>query len=95
MRLPSKRIAIRNYCLECSCASPKVAVLCDLFDCPLWPFRLGATISTSTYRKRIESAFKNHRKDVAALAKDGITKEDFLRIPQPDDSASTEAEDED
>lgn len=33
--------AIRAYCLECVCGSPKEVELCPAPDCPLYPFRFG------------------------------------------------------
>ena len=33
--------AIKKYCLECSGGSPKFRELCNIEDCPLYPYRLG------------------------------------------------------
>jgi hypothetical protein len=33
--------AIRAFCLECVCGSPREVELCVSPECPLYPFRLG------------------------------------------------------
>ena len=96
MKKPNKSVRIRDYCLACSGDSPKEVTLCHIFDCPLWPFRTGSFISSSTYRIRIDKAFANFLEDVAALAKMGIGREDFLRLPfcsetRPDSSVIQES----
>lgn len=33
--------AIRAKCLDCCCGSAKEVRLCPVYDCPLYPFRMG------------------------------------------------------
>lgn len=33
--------AIRSKCLDCCCGSAKEVRLCPVYDCPLYPFRMG------------------------------------------------------
>lgn len=33
--------AIRQYCLECCYDSPNEVRICNITDCPLYPYRLG------------------------------------------------------
>lgn len=40
--------AIRAKCLECCCDQVVEVRLCDMTDCPLWPFRMGR----NPYRKK-------------------------------------------
>ena len=62
-----KARAIRDKCLECSGDSPKEVTLCHIFDCPLWPFRIGASIESKQYKKRISLALRRYRKDLEEL----------------------------
>ena len=39
IKSPAK--AIRQKCLECSADSPGEVRLCNIKDCPLYPFRFG------------------------------------------------------
>lgn len=36
--------AIRKKCLDCSCWETKGIRDCDLYDCPLWPYRMGCRV---------------------------------------------------
>ena len=56
----NKTKAIRQNCLECSGGSPKEVTLCQITDCPLWPFRMGYSIKNKRYGKRMEAAARNH-----------------------------------
>jgi hypothetical protein len=33
--------AIRQHCLDCSGGSPQEVRLCEMDDCPLYPYRMG------------------------------------------------------
>ena len=42
--------AIRAYCLECSCGQTSEVKACPVYNCPLYPFRMGK----NPYRQRRE-----------------------------------------
>jgi hypothetical protein len=66
----------------CSGESPKEATICHLFDCPLWPHRLGASITSKAYKRRIEAAMKNHPEEMRALAEMGVDLAKFINPKQ-------------
>lgn len=39
--------AIRAKCLDCGVSQPREVRLCQMVDCPLWPYRMG----TDPFRK--------------------------------------------
>jgi hypothetical protein len=45
--------AIKKHCLDCAGESPKEATLCEITDCPLWPYRLGNSLESKAYKKRV------------------------------------------
>lgn len=55
--------AIREYCFECSGDSPKEVTLCNIFDCPLWQYRFGYSMRDKRFKRRMEAAKKNYKKD--------------------------------
>ena len=65
----SRSKAIRQKCLECSGGSPKEVTLCQITDCPLWPFRIGSPINGKRYAKRMEAAARNHPDEYQELMK--------------------------
>jgi hypothetical protein len=75
----TRQKAIALKCLECS-GSSKEVTLCHLFDCPLWEFRCGYSISTTRYKQRIESAFSRYTKDLEEIRKLGVDTA-FFKIP--------------
>ncbi len=40
-RIPARSKAIRKKCLECVCGSAPEVNLCQISNCPLWPYRFG------------------------------------------------------
>lgn len=58
----SRAKAIQQYCSECA-NSPKEVSLCQLIDCPLYPYRFGYSSNDKRYKKRMETAKKNYPKD--------------------------------
>lgn len=74
----TKSKAIKLKCLDCAGDSPKEVTLCHLFSCPLWPFRIGASIQSKQYRKRMEVALQNFPEDIKALTEMGVDISFFL-----------------
>lgn len=37
----TRKQALRNKCLDCSCWQPSEVRLCPAKGCPLWPWRMG------------------------------------------------------
>jgi hypothetical protein len=68
----SKTKAIKRFCLECVGDSPLSVTLCGSFDCPLWPWRLGASAKTKAYKARLEGAMRNHPEFVKDLSEVGV-----------------------
>ena len=64
--------AIKINCLDCAGETAKEVLLCSVFDCPLWPFRLGPDSGTTAYRRRMEVALTNYAKDVSEMDRSGI-----------------------
>lgn len=78
----SRAKAIKRFCYDCSGESKQTVTLCCCFDCSLWPWRLGVSMSSAIYRSRIEKALKNHREEVAALSDAGVDLSKFtLKSP--------------
>lgn len=73
-----RKEAIRKKCLECSGDSRKEALLCHLFDCPLWEWRTGHHIKSNIYKRRIKNAFKCYKKDFNRLKQEGFDVNRFL-----------------
>jgi hypothetical protein len=74
----TKQAAIAIFCKDCAGGSSKEVNLCHLYDCPLWPWRTGAHISTKDYSERITVALKNYPEEVAELSKLGIDTSRFI-----------------
>ena len=56
----SRKIAIKEKCLDCSGGIPAEVRRCPATGCPLWPFRTG------TATKPIGDGFPNQEKDTAS-----------------------------
>jgi hypothetical protein len=65
----SKANAIKNKCLDCCCDSPKEVSLCQIVDCPLWPYRFGYSIRDKRYRIRMEAARRKYPDDYQEMLK--------------------------
>ena len=52
--------AIRLKCLDCAGMSRKEVTLCMIFDCPLWPYRMGSCATATSYVERMAKAEKNY-----------------------------------
>ena len=68
----SRRRAIYLKCLDCCGDSWKEVLICQVFDCPLWPFRTGDNIGSTRYKKRIKAAFAKKTEDITELQKQGV-----------------------
>jgi hypothetical protein len=72
--------AIKAHCKECSGGTADEVTGCSLFDCPLWPFRIGSGVNTASYKKRIKWFFgKANNAIVQELTADGLTVKDYLK----------------
>jgi hypothetical protein len=72
--------AIKAHCKECSGGTADEATGCSIFDCPLWPFRLGSGVDTPAYKKRIKGFFaKANNAIVQELTAEGLTAKDYLK----------------
>jgi len=74
----NRRRAIYLKCLDCCGDSWKEVLLCQVFDCPLWPFRTGDHISSARYKRRIQAAFTKKTEDITELQREGLNMADFL-----------------
>jgi len=63
---------IREYCHECAGDSSKEVLLCQIFDCPLWQYRIGGDISGKSYQNRIRKAMICYSADFEQMKADGI-----------------------
>jgi hypothetical protein len=63
--------AIKKYCLDCS-GTNKEVTLCSVFECPLWEYRTGSSMSSGAYQRRIAGAFKNYAADFDEMSREGI-----------------------
>lgn len=54
MQYLTKTKAIVSYCRECSGGSSKEVTLCNLVDCPLWPWRFGCKMGSPVFMTRME-----------------------------------------
>lgn len=52
--------AIRAHCIQCSNGQARQVPLCPMFDCPLYPFRMGRSPYT---RADYEAAEEKMKKD--------------------------------
>lgn len=78
----TKQAAIAVFCKECAGGSTKEVTLCQLFDCPLWPWRTGTHMSSKYYTERITAGLENYQGEVAELVKMGVDITKFTIIPQ-------------
>lgn len=60
----TKGKAIKTHCFWCSGDSNKEVTLCTSFDCPLWEYRTGAHITSTSYRKRMLTALQTFREEL-------------------------------
>lgn len=42
----TRQKAIRAKCLDCVCGQRREVTLCDMYDCPLWHYRLGYEVDS-------------------------------------------------
>ena len=70
--------AIKAYCLDCAGGTQKERLLCHLFDCPLWEWRLGGHYSSAGPARSMRAAFDHHKEEWLELTRMGITKDMFL-----------------
>ena len=70
--------AIAKNCLECAGETTKERLLCQIFDCPLWEWRLGCHASGNKYSRAIRAAFVHWDQDWEELRLMGIPKEAYL-----------------
>jgi len=68
----NRRRAIYLKCLDCCGDSWKEVLICQAFDCPLWPFRTGDNIGSIRYKRRIQAAFAKKTEDITELQKQGL-----------------------
>ena len=47
--------AIRLKCLDCCCDQANEVKICEIKNCPLWPFRFGKNPKDETKEKKILS----------------------------------------
>ena len=65
--------AIAKKCHECSGDTSKEATLCQVFDCPLWEYRLGgADPKINPSKLRMENAMKNWKEEFETMDEMGI-----------------------
>ena len=72
----NKSQVIKLKCRDCE-ASPKWITLCQLVDCPNWPYRFGYSPKNKLFRVRMEKAKRNYPKeyqDLLELLSDYIKK---------------------
>lgn len=75
--------AIQKNCLDCIGGSAQDVPLCQILDCPLWPFRLGCGMSSKVYAQRVKSAWERGGDAVEELRGMGLDLPDLLRNPMP------------
>lgn len=78
----TKTQAIKQNCYECAGDSHKDVTLCVMFDCPLWPFRLGSVAGTPVYKRKMEAGLKHYAQDVREMREDGLDIGRFLASTQ-------------
>lgn len=45
--------AIQKHCFDCAGGSAKEVTMCELTDCPLWPYRTGQSLESKVYLRRM------------------------------------------
>lgn len=50
--------AVRNHCFDCA-GNSKEVTLCQIFDCPLWEYRMSGSIKGKVFRDRMEGIKKH------------------------------------
>jgi len=68
----NRRQAIYLKCLDCCGDNWREVLICQVFDCPLWPFRTGDNIGSTRYKKRIRALFTRKTEDITELQKQGL-----------------------
>ena len=72
--------AIKEHCLDCAGESDKELGLCPLFDCPLWPYRMGNDPKSKSYQNRMSGYKKRCTEDLESMRKSGIDIERFFEF---------------
>lgn len=72
-----RKEAIKKFCVECA-GSSKDALLCPIFNCPLWEWRTGNHVNSNKYQQRIKRAFRYYKNDFDELKGSGIDIERYL-----------------
>ena len=67
----SRARAVKEKCVDCSGFSAKEVTLCQVFNCPLWPFRFGAgySMGSKPFNERMERAKKQFPKEIEEIRK--------------------------
>jgi hypothetical protein len=71
--------ALQKYCVECVGGSTHEVPLCQIRDCPLWPFRLGCGMGSKTYRRRVMGAWERGGEQMREIRGMGLDLADFLK----------------
>jgi len=77
----SKSKAIKLKCLDCSGGSHKDVKLCQIFDCPLWSFRLGYSTTSPRYMRTMDEVKRNHAAELQELVQEGTDISCFFEAP--------------
>ena len=59
--------SVRKYCLDCAGESSKEVALCQITECPLWPYRFGVRPRTAAYKERMAQAVEKWPVDTAEM----------------------------
>jgi hypothetical protein len=75
--------AIQKHCIDCIGGSAQDVPLCQILDCPLWPFRLGCGMSSRVYERRVKSAWERGGEAVEELRGMGLDMASLLKNGMP------------
>ena len=75
--------AIQKHCVDCIGGSAQDVPLCQVRDCPLWPFRIGCGMRSKGYSRRVKGAWERGGEAVEVLRGQGLELVDFLKNSMP------------
>ena len=73
--------AIGAFCRECAGDNARAVTLCTGLHCSLWPYRLGCTMKSNVYAKRVRKTWAAGGYDVEEVRRIGFTEAHYLQKP--------------
>jgi len=80
MKRTSPLMAIKANCIDCMGGQNQEVPLCQIQDCPLWPYRLGLNPRSPRYHDRVKTAWATRGEQRKAVEDMGLMLASFLPV---------------